>query len=122
MQARRLVDLAQEAVLADEAPDLWVVEAGLCEEEARLLVPDVAGEGEAVLGGLEFFWEPEVAPDCPVRRDSVVPDRLIPDAVFDLAAQRTGRESSSTSSKPLTRFFAYARRRRRRSGGAPFRL
>ena len=62
MQAGRLGDLPQERVLGDEASDLRIVEPRLREEEARLLVPDLAGEAEAVLGGVELLWEPEVAP------------------------------------------------------------
>ena len=62
MQARRLVYVPQERVLADEPSQLWVIEASLCEEQARLLIPDVTGDGEAVLGGVEFLWETEVAP------------------------------------------------------------
>ena len=49
MQARRLVDLAEVGVLGEEATELGIEVAGLCVVEAGLGVPDVAGEGEAVL-------------------------------------------------------------------------
>jgi hypothetical protein len=48
MEARRLVDLAQVAVLRQEAPELGVEVPGLGVVEAGLLVVDVSGEREAV--------------------------------------------------------------------------
>ena len=48
MQARRLVDLAEVAVLGEEAPQLRIEVPGLGVVEAGLVVVDVAGEGEAV--------------------------------------------------------------------------
>src|SRR3989304_5290523 len=49
MEARRVVHLPQVGVLGDEAAHFWVVEACLGEEEVGFFVPEVSGEGEAVL-------------------------------------------------------------------------
>jgi hypothetical protein len=48
MQARRLVDLAEEAVLAQETSEFWVEVSGLGEVETGLTVEEVAGQAEAV--------------------------------------------------------------------------
>src|SRR5207245_9437089 len=55
VQTRRVVDLAEEAVLAEETTETWGEVPCLGGEEARLRVPLVTGEGEAVLGGVELF-------------------------------------------------------------------
>jgi hypothetical protein len=62
MQTRRLVDLAEVAVLRQEASELGVEVAGLGVVEAGLVVEDVAGEGEAVPARVELVGESEVAP------------------------------------------------------------
>ena len=62
MQARRLVDLAEEGVLGEESSELGIEVAGFCVVKAGLLIPDVAGEGEAVGGLGELSGESEVAP------------------------------------------------------------
>jgi hypothetical protein len=48
MQRRRLIDLAEERILADESAELGIEESGLCVVEARLGFEDVSGEGESV--------------------------------------------------------------------------
>jgi len=62
MQARRLVDLAEVAVLCEESSEFGIEVAGLGVVEAGLGVVDVSGEGEAVLGVVELRRESEVAP------------------------------------------------------------
>jgi hypothetical protein len=62
MQRWRVVGLAEERVLGEEASQLGIEVAGLGVVEAGFLVVDVAGEGEAVGGVVELVWESEVAP------------------------------------------------------------
>jgi len=62
VQRRRLIDLAEEAVLAQESPELRVEVPRLGVEETCLGVPQVTGEGEAVLGRGQLRGEAEVAP------------------------------------------------------------
>ena len=57
-----LVDLTEEGVLGEESSEFGIEVAGLGVVEAGLLVPDVAGEGEAVLRVVELYRESEVAP------------------------------------------------------------
>ncbi len=72
MQARRLVDLPEVAVLSEESSELGIEVAGLCVVEAGLFVPDVSSEGEAVGALTQFVWESEVAPGIEVvARDLV---------------------------------------------------
>src|SRR5262249_14701488 len=66
MQARRGIDRANVTVLVEESSELGIEVAGFGVVEARLFVPDVAGEGEAVLGGVELDGEAEVAPGVEV--------------------------------------------------------
>ena len=51
MEGRWVVLGSQEAVLGQESPQLGIEVAALGVIEAPLLVPEVPGEGEAVLGG-----------------------------------------------------------------------
>jgi hypothetical protein len=62
MQARGAVDVSQEAVLCEEAPEFGRQVAGFGEVEAGLAVEEVAGQAEAVAGAVEFCWEAVVAP------------------------------------------------------------
>ena len=62
VQARRVVDVAEEGVLGEEASEFRIEVAGLGEVEARLSVKEVAGEAEAVQALVEFRWEAVVAP------------------------------------------------------------
>ena len=62
MEAGRFIDLAEVAVLGEESPEFGIEVAGLCVVEPGLFVPDVSGEGEAVLGVVQFVGESEVAP------------------------------------------------------------
>jgi hypothetical protein len=62
MQTRRLIDLAEVAVLGQEPAQFGIEVAGLGVVEAGLGVVDVSGEGEAVGRGRQLGWEAEVAP------------------------------------------------------------
>jgi hypothetical protein len=62
VEGGRLVDLAEERVLCQEAAEFGIEVAGFRVVEARLGVEDVSGEGEAVGAVGQFFWESEVAP------------------------------------------------------------
>src|SRR5262249_5982326 len=68
VETRRVVDLAEEGVLAGESSDLGIEVASLGVEEAELRIPFVAGEGEVVPGGGQFRRESEVAPGVQVIR------------------------------------------------------
>jgi hypothetical protein len=62
VQRGRLIDLAEEGVLGQESSEFGIEVAGFGVVEPGLLIPDMAREGEAVLGGVELGWEAEVAP------------------------------------------------------------
>jgi hypothetical protein len=62
VERRRLIDLTEVGVLCEESSEFGIEVAGLGVVEARLVVEDVAGEGETILGGVELLWEAEVAP------------------------------------------------------------
>jgi hypothetical protein len=62
MQTRRVVELAEEGILAGESSDLGVEVPCLGVEEAQLGIPLVAGKGDAVSGGGQLSRESEVAP------------------------------------------------------------
>ena len=66
VQARRLVDLPEEAVLGQESPEFGIEVSCLGVVEAGLGVEDVAGEGEAVGGVGQLGGEAEVAPGIEV--------------------------------------------------------
>src|SRR5262249_46648443 len=66
MEARWVVLGSQERILGEESSEFGIEVAGFGVVEARLLVPDVACEGEAVLGGVELLREAEVAPGVQV--------------------------------------------------------
>src|SRR5262249_28218691 len=63
---RWVIDLPEERVLCQEATELGIEVAGFGVVEAGFFVPDVAGEGEAVLGGVGVGREAEVAPGVEV--------------------------------------------------------
>ena len=62
MERRWRIDLTEERVLSEESSELGVEVAGLGVVEAGFGVPDVAGEGEAVLRVVQLCWESEIAP------------------------------------------------------------
>jgi hypothetical protein len=62
MEGGWLIDLAEERILGEEAPELGIEVAGLGVVEAGLGVEVVACEGEAVGAGGQLVGEAEVAP------------------------------------------------------------
>ncbi len=90
VQRRWVVDLAEEGVLTDEPPDLGIEVACLGVEEAQLGVPLVAREREVVPRGGQLGRETEVTPNSWVGRFPDIGERLKLDAVFSLAAARSG--------------------------------
>ena len=91
VQAGGVVNVAEEGVLGEEASQLRIEVAGFGEVEAGLSIEEVAGEAEAVSGGVELCWEAVVAPNRWVRCDSVAPESLKLDAMLVLAALRHAR-------------------------------
>jgi len=93
MQARRLVCLAEEGVLGEEASQLGIEVAGLGVVEAGLFVPDVAGEREAVPARVELGWESEVAPGILGNPKTPLPHDETPTHPFSRRRRRWGRRA-----------------------------
>ena len=66
VETRRVVDLAEERILAGESTNLGIEVPCLGVEEAQLRIPLVAREGEAVPGSSQLGRESEVAPGVEV--------------------------------------------------------
>ena len=66
VEARRIVDLAEVAVLTEESPERWIEVPGLGVEQPNLRIPLVTRKGKTVLGSNELIGEAEVAPGVQV--------------------------------------------------------
>ncbi len=115
VEGGRVVDVPEEAVLGDESTELGIEVPGLCVVELR--IPQMSGEGEAVLGGIELGGEAELAPrrlgkqkPLPARRDTTR-EGFFARRLGGGGAPLSFPRSPRTSARPTREFYLAARMR-----------